>query len=616
VQEVIRFLLLGFGIGSLYALTSQGLIVIYRGSGVLNFGLGAMGMVGAYTEYELNIHSGWPFIPALIAGVLFSAVLGALVYVLIMRPLRHSSPLVRVIATLGVLITVQAIAILHYGSSPIVVTSKLPTTVLHIHGTIVITEDRLILLGIAIALTVALYALYRFTRFGLATTAVAENQRASSSLGWSPDVIAIGNWVLGSALAGLAAILIAPIVTLDVSVMTNLMLAAMAAALVAGFRSFPIAMVVGLLVGIAQSEATRYVHQPGFSSAVPFIVIIVWMVLRGQALPLRDYLLQRQPSIGTGRMRWVGVLVGVAVAIVLMGFTSNVWITAFTVTIAAALVLLSVVVLTGYAGQLSLAQFAIAGFGAYVAGRIESTQGLPFWAALIVGVVATVPLAMLFALPAVRTRGINLAIVTLGLGTAVELMLFDNPAYTGGVAGTIVPAANLFGWDMNPIVHPTRYGLFAVALLLLAILAVANVRRGRAGRRLIAVRTNDRAGYQRPRGQALRLRTGRGDRGHRRHPGRLHDRLAELHQLHQLHLDHLRGLVGDRRFGLPRRARGRGHAGHRGDVDPDLQLDRQRNRQVRPTDQRRFSDPPRADEPGRHRQGDDRSDPLREGASR
>jgi sulfate-transporting ATPase len=322
---------------------------------------------------------------------------------------------------------------------------------------------------------------------------VAENQRASSSLGWSPDVIAIGNWVLGSALAGLAAILIAPIVTLDVSVMTNLMLAALAAALVAGFRSFPIATAVGLLVGIAQSEATRYVHQPGFSSAVPFIVIIVWMVLRGQALPLRDYLLQRQPSIGTGRIRWVGVLVGVAVAIVLMGFTSNVWVTAFTVTIAAALVLLSVVVLTGYAGQLSLAQFAIAGFGAYVAGRIESTQGLPFWAALIVGVVATVPLAMLFALPAVRTRGINLAIVTLGLGTAVELMLFDNPAYTGGVAGTIVPAANLFGWDMNPIVHPTRYGLFAVALLLLAILAVANVRRGRAGRRLIAVRTNERA---------------------------------------------------------------------------------------------------------------------------
>jgi sulfate-transporting ATPase len=189
----------------------------------------------------------------------------------------------------------------------------------------------------------------------------------------------------------------------------------------------------------------------------------------------------------------VGLLIGIAVAIVVMGFTPTVWINSFTVTVTFAFVLLSIVVLTGYTGQLSLAQFAIAGFGAYLAGRIESSQGIPFWSALIVGVVGTALLGMLFALPAVRTRGINLAIVTLGLGTAVELMLFDNPAYTGGVAGTIVPAANLFGWDMNPIVHPTRYGLFAVALLLLAILAVANVRRGRAGRRLIAVRTNERA---------------------------------------------------------------------------------------------------------------------------
>jgi sulfate-transporting ATPase len=189
----------------------------------------------------------------------------------------------------------------------------------------------------------------------------------------------------------------------------------------------------------------------------------------------------------------VGLLIGIAVAIVVMGFTPTVWINSFTVTVTFAFVLLSIVVLTGYTGQLSLAQFAIAGFGAYLAGRIESSQGIPFWSALIVGVVGTALLGMLFALPAVRTRGINLAIVTLGLGSAIELMLFDNPDYTGGVAGTIVPGANLFGWDINPIAHPTRYGLFAVALLILAILAVANVRRGRSGRRLIAVRTNERA---------------------------------------------------------------------------------------------------------------------------
>ena len=129
---------------------------------------------------------------------------------------------------------------------------------------------------------------------------------------------------------------------------------------------------------------------------------------------------------------------GVALRVVLMIVTPPIWIDAFTVTLCVAIILLSIVVLTGYTGQLSLAQYAIAGFGAWVAGRLIATQDIPFWLGLLIGVAATVPLGVLFALPAVRTRGINLAIVTLGLGTAIELMLFNNPDYTGGIAGTQV----------------------------------------------------------------------------------------------------------------------------------------------------------------------------------
>src|SRR5207253_9450847 len=115
-----------------------------------------------------------------------------------------------------------------------------------------ISLDRFILLAIAAGLSVILFALYKFTKFGLGTAAVAENQRAAAAVGWSPDVIATANWALGSALAGVAAILIAPIATLQVSTMTNLVLAAMAAALVAGFRSFPIAFASGMTIGIVQ----------------------------------------------------------------------------------------------------------------------------------------------------------------------------------------------------------------------------------------------------------------------------------------------------------------------------------------------------------------------------
>jgi sulfate-transporting ATPase len=104
-----------------------------------------------------------------------------------------------------------------------------------------------------------------------------------------------------------------------------------------------------------------------------------------------------------------------------------------------------------------------------------------------------VPLGVLFALPAVRTRGINLAVVTLGLGSALELLLFDNPSYTGGIEGTQVGNATLFGWDVDSIAHPTRYGILVLVCFVVCALLVSNVRRGRTGRRLIAARTNERA---------------------------------------------------------------------------------------------------------------------------
>jgi ABC-type branched-subunit amino acid transport system ATPase component/branched-subunit amino acid ABC-type transport system permease component len=493
VEEVIRFALLGFGVGALYALASQGLIIIYRGSGVLNFALGAIGMAGAYVWWELTANHQWGFVPALVVGVAFSASIGALTHLLLMRPLRQSAPLVRVIATLGVLITLQSIAVLRYESTPKFVQSDLPTDVWRISGDIVISADRIILLGIAATLTLALWLLYRYTRFGLATSAVAENERTAASLGWSPDRIATLNWTLGCGLAGLAAILIVPIVTLQPAVLTNLVLAAMAAALVAGFRSFPIAFAAGLGIGIAQTEVSRYVEQPGVDTAVPFLLIVAWLVIRGQALPLRDYLLQRLPSIGTGRIHWPGAIFAVALCAFLMSTTPPIWIDAFTVTVSVAVVLLSVVVLTGYTGQLSLAQFAFAGFGAWVAGRLCASQDLPFLLGAAIGVAATIPLGVLFGLPAVRTRGINLAIVTLGLGTCIELILFSNTDYTGGFGGTIVDDPTILGLNIAAPSHPTRYGLFALACLIVTSLAVANIRRGRSGRRLIAVRTNERA---------------------------------------------------------------------------------------------------------------------------
>lgn len=491
--EVVRFALLGLGVGALYAFASQGLIVIYRGTGVLNFSLGATAIAGVFMQWELQYEQGWPFLLAALVGVALSAFLGVLTHWWVMKPLRRASSLVRVIATLGVLISVQAGVVIRYGSQPRQVDSWLPNNRFTLWGDVDIFVDRLILLGIAVASATALWALYRSSQFGLATEAVSESERSASAIGLSPNRIATLNWALGSAIAAIAGILVVPIITLQVAAMTSLVLAALASALVGDFRSFPIATAAGLGLGIAQTLVSRFIDQQGLGASLPFLIIIAVLVFRGRSLPLRDYFLKQQPMLGNGRMSWDWTIFGCGVIVFLMLTKDAKWIDALTVSLGVAIVLLSIVVLTGYAGQLSLAQYTIAGFGAFVAGRLVAVYDIPFLLGLVAGVSAAVPLGLLFALPAVRTRGINLAIVTLGLGTTMELMLFRNRSYTGGVRGTQVGNPDLFGYDISSIRYPERYGIFVLAMAVIAVWMVSNVRRGRSGRRLIAVRTNERA---------------------------------------------------------------------------------------------------------------------------
>jgi len=493
LDEVIRFALLGFGVGALYALASQGLIVVYRGTGVLNFSLGATAIAGVFLQWELQHRAGWPFLLAALTGVALSALLGALTHWVIMRPLRRASTLIRVIATLGVLILIQAGVVIRYGSNARQVASWLPTNRVTLWGEVAITVDRLILFGVACAFAVVLWAMYRRSHFGLATEAVSESERAASAIGLSPNAIAIQNWALGSAIAAVAGILVVPIITLQVTAMTSLVLAALAAALVGDFRSFPIATATGLALGIGQTLVGRYVDQQGLGQSLPFLVIVAVLVFKGRSLPSRDYFLRELPMIGNGRMSWDWTIFGIGTVAFLMLTKQAKWIDALTVTMGVSIVLLSIVLLTGYAGQLSLAQYTIAGFGAYVSGRLVAVFDIPFLLALVIGVAAAVPLGFVFALPAARTRGINLAIVTLGLGTTIELMLFRNRQYTGGVQGTQVGSPELFGLDIGSIRYPERYGMFVLAMALLAVWVVSNVRRGRSGRRLLAIRTNERA---------------------------------------------------------------------------------------------------------------------------
>ena len=169
------------------------------------------------------------------------------------------------------------------------------------------------------------------------------------------------------------------------------------------------------------------------------------------------------------------------------------WLVAFEYQLVFAIIITSLVVVTGYCGQISLAQMAFAGVGGLIASWLYSTYHVDFLLALLAGVVAVVPAAVVVALAGVRTRGVALAIVTLGLAFSLEAIIFTNTQFTGGPEGFVTDDPHLFGLPVGGLEYPARFATLTLVLLVLIGLAVANLRRGRAGRRLIAVRTNERA---------------------------------------------------------------------------------------------------------------------------
>src|SRR5581483_2150416 len=195
-----------------------------------------------------------------------------------------------------------------------------------------------------------------------------------------------------------------------------------------------------------------------------------------------------------GRVRPVVVapLVLAAVVFLAAGPPTNILEASIT-TASVGIIVLSLTVVTGFAGQLSLAQFALAGSGAWIATRLIANYDTPFELAALVAILGTIPVGVAVGLPALRTRGVNLAVATLGLSLVVESLVLNNSRRTGGITGTQIGSVRLFGADFDATRHPDRYAVLTFLCFTLVALVVANLRRGRAGRRLVAVRTNERA---------------------------------------------------------------------------------------------------------------------------
>lgn len=476
----------------MYAALGLGLVLVHRTSGVVNFAHGAMAMLVTYAFVELRPDLGVGL--ALAVSVVVSAALGLAVHGLVFRPLRRAPALARVVASVGLLATLQALAVLWFGADSRPVPPVLPNRPVSVLG-VAVPRDRLLLAALAVAAAIGLWGLSRFTRFGLASRASADDRTAVALLGWSPDVLAGANWVLASVLAGLGGILVGPLTALDPATTTLLVVPALAAALAGRLESFGATVAAALGLGMAQSGLLRlqedlsWLPRAGMRDALPLVVILAALALGagrnlGRGEPVERPLPLATRGLHPGRWAVAGVALG-AVGVLLLGGQYRL---ALVNSLVGAVICLSLVVLTGYVGQISLAQMAFAGVAGFSLAKLVAAWDVPFPLAPLAAASLAALVGVAVGLPALRLRGLSLAVVTLAAAVTVEEAVFKSPALTGGFEGTRVPTLPGAGRAGS-----RSFGLVALAVLAVVALGVVALRRGRLGRRFLAVRANERA---------------------------------------------------------------------------------------------------------------------------
>ncbi|WP_245672724.1 branched-chain amino acid ABC transporter permease/ATP-binding protein [Aldersonia kunmingensis] len=514
----VQFLLLGLGGGAVFAALAMALVVVYRSSGVINFATGSMALFGAYVyafmrKGELLILvPGFPktvdvggdpgFFVAAVVAVMFSGVLGLVLYVVVFRPLRTAPPLARAVASIGLMVLFVALAGLRVGSAAIGVDPIFPTDVWEFAG-VRLPQDRVYFAVTVVLIAALLACLFRFTRFGLATRATAESEEGALVSGLSPDRIAAYNWTIGSAVAGLAGVLISPLVPLTPAAYTLFIVPALAAAIIGRFASVIGAVAAGLGIGMLQAEATflsrefDWLPSTGLVELVPLIVILLVLVVQARPLPSRGAILSADlGSAPYPRRVLLTTVVAVVMAVAALTVLSGDWRTGLITSLILGVIGLSQVVVTGYAGQVSLAQLAIAGAAAFAVGPITEDWGVPFPIAPVVAASIATVLGVIVGIPALRIRGLTVAVVTLAFAYAIEALVFRNADIVGS-GGIDVPSPTIFGYDLGigtGAEYPRlSFGLLCLAVLTLVALSVAALRRSRLGTRMLAVRANERS---------------------------------------------------------------------------------------------------------------------------
>jgi len=521
------YLAIGVSAGLVYGLLALGIVLVYKGSRTINFAHPFFGLLCAYLTWWLASRgvlfgvtivpfaadSGPRYAVALVLGLVLIGLWGFGAERRVMWPLRSQPRLVTLVATIALAQGTFGTALILFNrnedqASEFKRLPSLVTASVQVGSRVVTGADIQVL--VVVPLVCLLLALF-FTRsrFGIAIRAAAENGEAARLVGISAERVSTFTWVTGALLAGLAGILITQVRgVLDISTLSSgFLVRGLAAALVGGLTSLPGAVVGGLFVGVSESMLRWWTNdQPGVSETLLFAVVIGILIFRPGGLfgkreetedkvafvPTLKELPAKLRNTGAAKAvsgsRWLFVAFAVLISLVTNSKTNGI----FTEVAVYAMVGVSLTVLMGFTGQISLGHWGLAGVGAFTVANLFTRAGLPWLLTLPLVVVAGMLVSLVIGLPALRIRGLYLAIATLAFNLAAEFYLFKSRLVGGSTAGIVVDQPKYGPVDLGSTTNRPIF-LFTLAMLLLSILVARNLSRTRTGRAFFSLRENEKA---------------------------------------------------------------------------------------------------------------------------
>jgi branched-chain amino acid transport system permease protein len=482
------FLITGLVTGCIYALVAMGLVVTYTTTGIFNFSHGAIAMVAAYMFWQL--WQGWDLnviLAFLLVLLVIAPLFGLLIELVLMRPLRGAPVDLSVVVTLGLLLLLVGVANSAWSPTKTRVLPQLDSGRGFRVGAVLVSYHELITVGALLAAAIALRALFTQTRIGIAMRAVVDNPDLLAMAGGRPIRVQQLAWILSCSLAALGGMLLAPIQQLNILNLTLLVVDGYAAAIIGRLRNLPIAVAGAIAIAIGQVMAEGYLPTSGFltrvQAIIPMAVLFIVLILLPQdRLRTATFANQVAPRVASLRSSLsVGAALIAAAAIVgpfLSGpnlkIASNGFITG--------IMLLSLVLMTGYGGMVSLCTLSFVGLGSYAMAHVGGSSGSLLGVLAAIGMSAAV--GALVALPTLRLRGLYLALATFSFAAVMELAVFAQILGTGGnlaVARVHIPGV--------PTRSDQAFFMVCTVTFVLVAVGVLALRRGSFGRRLVA--TND-----------------------------------------------------------------------------------------------------------------------------